>query len=404
MRVRVLVVLVVLVVLSLAGALAASATHAADAPLDWTPAERARIGAHGPWPPAPRPDRSNRVSGQPAAIAFGQRMFFDGRLSAGATVTCAGCHQPGRAWTDGRATAQALAPGVRNTQTLANLPSQRWFGWGGSSDSLWMASLRAIVDPREMGSSVAPLARRVRQHADLSCAYTQVFERAPPADDDLLAVDVAKALAAFQATLVTVRTPFDEFRDALVRNDRAAMARYPLAAQRGLRLFIGRGNCTLCHGGPNFSHGAFHDTGVPFFTRRGEVDPGRHLGLREVQASPLNLLGRFNDDASRDNAIGTRHARLEHRHWGAWRTPSLRNVSATAPYMHDGSVESLRDVLLHYSDLPEERLHADGERILRPLRLSPAELDDLLAFLRSLDGDAPLPDFNARDPLQARCP
>ncbi len=176
------------------------------------------------------------------------------------------------------------------------------------------------------------------------------------------------------------------------------------AAQRGLRLFIGRGNCALCHTGPAFSNGEFHDTGVPFFLRPGVVDPGRHLGLREVQASPLNLLGRFNDDASRDNAIGTRHARLEHRHWGAWRTPSLRNVSATAPYMHDGSVESLRDVLLHYSDLPEERLHADGERILRPLRLSPAELDDLLAFLRSLDGDAPLPDFNARDPLQARCP
>jgi cytochrome c peroxidase len=394
-----------LVVIGIAGALAvASVTHAAEAPLDWTAAERARIAAHGPWPPSPRPDRSNRVSGQSAAIAFGQRLFFDGRLSAGATVTCAGCHQPGRAWTDGRATAQALAPGVRNTQTLVNLPLQRWFGWGGSSDSLWMASLRAIVDPREMGSSVAPLARRVRQHADLSCAYTQVFERAPPADDDLLAVDIAKALAAFQETLITVRTPFDDFRDALVRGDRAAMTRYPAAAQRGLRLFIGRGNCTLCHGGPNFSHGAFHDTGVPFFTRRGEVDPGRHLGLREVQASALNLLGRFNDDASRDNAIGTRHARLEHRHWGAWRTPSLRNVSATAPYMHDGSVESLRDVLLHYSDLPEERLHADGERILRPLRLSPAEMDDLLAFLQSLDGDAPLPDFNARDPLQARCP
>jgi cytochrome c peroxidase len=394
-----------LVVIGIAGALAvASVTHAAEAPLDWTAAERARIAAHGPWPPSPRPDRSNRVSGQSAAIAFGQRLFFDGRLSAGATVTCAGCHQPGRAWTDGRATAQALAPGVRNTQTLVNLPLQRWFGWGGSSDSLWMASLRAIVDPREMGSSVAPLARRVRQHADLSCAYTQVFERAPPADDDLLAVDIAKALAAFQETLITVRTPFDDFRDALVRGDRAAMTRYPAAAQRGLRLFIGRGNCTMCHGGPNFSHGAFHDTGVPFFTRRGEVDPGRHLGLREVQASALNLLGRFNDDASRDNAIGTRHARLEHRHWGAWRTPSLRNVSATAPYMHDGSVESLRDVLLHYSDLPEERLHADGERILRPLRLSPAEMDDLLAFLQSLDGDAPLPDFNARDPLQARCP
>lgn len=392
-----------LALLGIAGVLAASVAQAADATLDWTPTEQARIAAHGPWPPAVVRDPSNRVSGQPAAIAFGLRLFFDGRISAGATVTCAGCHQPDRAWTDGRATAQALAPGARNTQTLVNLPLHRWFGWGGSSDSLWMASLRAIIDPREMGSSVAPLARRVRQHADLSCSYRQAFARTPPDDDDLVAVDVAKALAAFQETLITARTPFDAFRDALVRNDRETMAQYPAAAQRGLRLFIGRGNCTLCHGGPNFSHGAFHDTGVPFFTRRGEVDPGRHLGLREVQASPLNLLGRFNDDATRDNAVGTRHARLEHRHWGAWRTPSLRNVTATAPYLHDGSAATLRDVLQHYSDLPEERLHADGERLLRPLRLSAAEMDDLMAFLQSLDGAAPLPDLTSLDAPQPGC-
>lgn len=370
-------------------ALLVAAAGAAAQPLDWTAAERARIAAHGPWPPSPKRDPSNRVSGQPAAIAFGQRLFFDGRLSAPRTVSCAFCHQPERAWTDGRATTQALAPGDRNTQPLFNLRLQRWYGWAGSSDSLWMASLRAIVDPREMGASVAHVAREVRRRPDLSCGYRHAFGAPPGDDDDRVAIDVVKALAAFQETLVTGRTPFDEFRDALARNDRAAMARYPQAAQRGLRLFIGRGNCTLCHGGPNFSNGEFHDTGVPFFVRVGEVDPGRHAGLRALHASPFNLLGRFNDDASRSTAIATRHARLEHRNWGEWRTPSLREVAATGPYMHNGSLATLHDVLRHYSELPEDRLHADGERLLRALKLTAGEIDDLVAFLQSLSAATP---------------
>jgi cytochrome c peroxidase len=360
-------------------------------PVEWTAAERARIAAHGPWPPpaALSRDPGNRVSGDAAAIAFGQRLFFDGRLSAPRTISCAFCHQPERAWTDGRATTQALSPGDRNTQPLLNLRLQRWYGWGGSSDSLWMASLRALVDPREMGASTSHVAREVRRRPDLACDYRRSFRRDPPDDDDLVAIDVVKALAAFQETLVTGRTPFDAFRDALLRDDRAAQARYPQAAQRGLRLFIGRGNCTLCHSGPNFSNGEFHDTGVPFFVRVGEVDPGRHAGLRAVQASPYNLLGRFNDDASRANAIATRHARLEHRNWGEWRTPSLREVAATAPYMHNGSLATLREVIDHYASLNEERLHADGERLLRALDLDPAERDDLVAFLQTLSSTVP---------------
>jgi len=381
-------------------AVACAASAAAAQPIEWSAAERKRIVAHGPWPPPMTRDPSNRVSGDAAAIAFGERLFFDGRLSASGVISCAWCHQPGRAWTDGRATAQALGSGDRNTQTLVNLRQQRWFGWGGSSDSLWMASLRAVVDPREMGASVAHLAREVRRRNDLACDYRRVFEQPPPADDDELAIDIAKALAAFQETLVSGRTPFDDFRDAMTRGDRAAMARYPIPAQRGLRLFIGRGNCTLCHGGPNFSNGEFHDTGVPFFVRVGEVDPGRYAGLRNVQASPFNLLGRFNDDASRSSAIATRHMRLEHRNWGEWRTPSLRDVAATPPYMHNGSLATLRDVLQHYSDLPEDRLHAGGERLLRALTLRADEIDDLLGFLHSLSSPA-MPDVLPAGPQPA---
>ena len=108
-----------------------------------------------------------------------------------------------------------------------------------------------------------------------------------------------------------------------------------------------------------------------------------------MRGNPHNLLGKFNDDKTRATATGTKHVEMQHRNFGEWRVPGLRNVAQTAPYMHNGSLATLRDVVLHYSELNEERLHADGERVLKPLRLSPAEVDDLVAFLESL---SPLPD------------
>jgi len=194
---------------------------------------------------------------------------------------------------------------------------------------------------------------------------------------------VGKALAAFQETIVSGRTPFDDFRDALEGNDRAAAARYPLAAQRGLRLFVGRGNCGACHFGPTFSNGEFHDTGVPFFTARG-VDPGRHGGLRKLQANAFNLLGAHNDDGSGSSAVKTRRVAVGHRNFGEFKVPSLRNVAQTAPYMHNGSLATLADVVRHYSGISPDRLHSDGESLLKPLRLSQEESADLVAFLESL--------------------
>jgi cytochrome c peroxidase len=116
--------------------------------------------------------------------------------------------------------------------------------------------------------------------------------------------------------------------------------------------------------------------------------PGRHGGIKALLASRYNLLGRFNDDPARSTATSTRHVRLEHRNFGEFKVPSLRNLARTAPYMHNGSLRTLREVLRHYSELDENRLHADGERILVALRLSEQETDDLLAFLDSLNEPA----------------
>ncbi len=135
------------------------------------------------------------------------------------------------------------------------------------------------------------------------------------------------------------------------------MARYPLAAQRGLQIFVGKGNCSVCHFGPNFTSGEFEDAGVPHFAEKGRVDPGRHGGIAALQASPFNLLGPYNDDPEGAAGVPTRHVEQLHRNWGEFRVPSLRNVALTAPYMHNGSLATLGDVVRHYSELDEERLH-----------------------------------------------
>jgi cytochrome c peroxidase len=337
--------------------------------------EKQKILAHGPWPPTPRKDPSNRVSGKRAAIALGERLFFEPRLSSTGSVLCATCHVPFRSFQDARARGLGLEEVDRNTPGLQNVALYRWYGWDGGNDSLWAQSIRPLLDPREMRATPSHVAGTVRKL--FAKEYQAAFARRPPSNDEELLVDVGKALAAFQETLTTKRTPFDDFRDGLATD-------YPLAAQRGLQIFVGKGNCSVCHFGPQFTNGEFSDIGVPFFAAKGRVDPGRHDGIRNVKASPYNLLGRFNDDTSRASATSTQHVDLQHRNFGEFRVPSLRNVALTAPYMHNGSLATLRDVVKHYSDINEDRLHADGEKILRKLHLTPAEIEDLVAFLESL--------------------
>lgn len=352
--------------------------------LDFTPAEQAQIASHGPWPQAQRADASNGLLNQPNAQRWGASLFFDVRLSANQTMSCASCHQPNRAFQDGLPTAVGRTAGERNTPSLLDVAQWRWLGWDGAHDSLWAASLTPLLSDGEMQQSVPSLAHRVRTTPELAAGYQEAFQSRLPDGDEELVVHLAKALAAYQATLVSPRTPFDEFRDALSRHDTASAANYPLPAQRGLRLFLGEGRCTTCHAGPRFTNGEFGDIGVPFFVASG-VDAGRYRGLQKLLASPYNRLGPHNDGGPGDAGdIGTRHVTLEPRHFGEFRVPSLRQLTRTAPYMHNGSLATLEDVVQHYSALPEERLHVDGERILRPLNLSESQQADLAAFLRSL--------------------
>lgn len=348
-------------------------------------AERAALLRHGPWPPPVAQDPGNAASGQTAAIALGRRLFSESRLSPDGRMACATCHQPGRAFSDGLPRAIGREPLERNTPSLLNAVHQRWQGWDGAADSLWSQALRPLLDPREMASRPEHVSRLLIDDTELAAAYRAVFGPASQQPEEQVMVNAAKALGAYVGSLVSPRTTFDEFRDALARGDAQAAARYPASALRGARLFVGKAACHVCHSGPMFSHGEFGDIGLRFFVRPGVVDAGRHGGIQALRRSPYNLLSRWSDSPADDPAtLKTRQLMAQHRNFGEFKVPSLRSVADTPPYMHDGQLATLEEVIRHYSELDLERLHADGDQILRPLHLSAQEQVELLDFLRTL--------------------
>ena len=423
----------------------AAQAHAALA-LEWSEQEKRAIARHGPWPQPVLPDRSNRGSGNADAVVLGGALFFDVRLSPKGDMACASCHQSGRAFSDGRDRAHGRERLDRNTPGLWNAGLGRWFGWDGGADSLWGFALRPMLNTVELAASPSHVARLLRSDAAYACLHRNAFDialnapkgvpgnaqtntlnrgqsrsqrqssegdkskqgagatKAAPAApavntaDERLMVDAAKALAAFMETLQSGKSAFDELHDALARGDAAAAARYPEDARRGLRLFTERGQCAVCHFGPNFSNGEFHEVGIPYLVDKGRVDPGRQGGIKLVRADRYNLLGAFSDDASRASGSRTRHVAENHANYGQFKTPSLRNVELTAPYMHNGKLATLRDVVQHYSEIPEDRLHQDGEALLKPLRLTEGEANDLVAFLRTLTSKT-FPEVNAATPV-----
>ena len=360
--------------------------YSAALALDFSADEISLIKSHGPWPPAPVVDDSNRVSGNPLAIEFGEQLFFERDLSVDNRMSCAGCHLPQVGFTDGQDIGFGRGRLNRNTSSVLNIGGNRWFGWGGENDSLWAQSVRPILAADELASSASIVKEAVMERDDYRDKYLRLFGNPAAHDEELVLVNIAKALAAYQETLFSQRAPFDEFRDALLANDQQGIDAFPEDAKRGLKLFIGEGRCNVCHLGPRFSSGEFGDIGIPFFIAGG-VDAGRYHGIKAMRINRFNLLGKYNDGKVSDNGLASQQVRLTHRNWGEFKVPGLRDVSRTAPYMHNGSIQTLEAVIDHYSEINEDRLHADGERILRPLNLSDRQKDDLLAFLRSLGSD-----------------
>ena len=174
------------------------------------------------------------------------------------------------------------------------------------------------------------------------------------------------------------------FRETLAKGAAPSAWNFSEPATRGLKLFIGKGGCTNCHSGPNFSNGEFFTTGLSQFKPQGKPDPGRPDGVRQLVESQFNLLGRYNDDASGNSAAHTKKVAMEKNAQGEFKVPSLRNLVLTAPYGRDGRVETIAEVVRHYADIDPISAHAKDGRPAVPLKLSLREQTDLVVFLESL--------------------
>lgn len=362
-----------------------SLNNHANASQLFTAEEKARILSHGPWPLKTLNDQTNRFSGNPQAIALGKTLFNEKQLSPSGKFSCSSCHKKNLEFADGLKVSKAVGVNPRNTPSLVNARFRRWFGWSGSIDTLWGVGLRALLNPIEMASSAEHVSSYVTSSPTLSGKLNALLApQSVPHETTEKLVIIGKLIAAYVETIVSRETPFDRFRLAVEFDDKIAMEAYPKAAQRGLKLFVGRGQCSVCHFGPLFTNNEFSDIGISYFLKPNGVDKGRYQGIKDLKKSPFNSGGHYSDDKSGMQAFMTNRVKLRHRNWGEFRVPSLRSVANTAPYMHNGSIETLSDVVNHYSNLNEERLHTDGVAILQSLNLSSSEREDLVAFLRTL--------------------
>ena len=302
--------------------------------------DRPRRRARARGRPPSHPIRPIASPAMPEAIAFGRRLFFDPRFSPNGYIACVACHQPDRSFTDNLPRARGLAPVERNAIALQNLRRLRAGTAGAAtSDSLWMASLRPILDAREIGGSAEKVAFVIETGDGVACRYRAAFGDDPSAHDaETVLVNVAKALAAYQETLVTGRTPFDDFRDALGARRTASVVLSARCAARAQDLLRARQLFRLPQGSQ------FHRWRVSWHRRcavrrPGDVPtPGTSRVCRRCGQAASTFWDATTTIAAKAGASRrARRSRSTSRERGKWRTPSLRNVAVTAPYLHNGT-------------------------------------------------------------------
>ncbi|QOJ35387.1 MAG: c-type cytochrome [Nitrospira sp.] len=277
-------------------------------------------------------------------IELGRWLFFDTRLSKNGTIACANCHMPSLAFTDGQAVSSGInrLQGGRSAPTGINRVYSKAQFWDGRADTLEDQSIGPFVNPVEHGfTDHDELVARIKQIDGYRALFQEVFGR------EVTAADVGRAIASFQRTLLSGNSPADRFD---IGGDETALS---ASAQRGLELFRGKARCTRCHSGFNFSDEKYHNLGIGWDTNT--VDLGRYL----VAKNPEDV--------------------------GAFKTPTLREVSRTAPYMHDGRFATLEEVVDFYNQGGIKNPHLDNTLI--PLELTAEEKRDVVAFLRSLNGE-----------------
>ncbi len=386
---------------------------------------------YSPLPPLP-PSPTNAVADDPSAALLGQALFFDPRLSDPGTVSCSSCHQPELSWTDGLPLAEGVSTAARHAMSLWNVAYNRWFFWDGRKDSLWSQALAPFEDAREHASSRLGVLHVIGADPVLREAYSGVFGVLPALSDgarfpaqarpvpgqpdhphalawdgmskedressNVAYANVGKSIAAFERQLLTGRAAFDIFVEGLREGDAEKLGVLSESAQRGFGLFVGKGRCFLCHDGPNFTDREFHSNRIPVTNLQ---DAGRARGIQDLYQDPFNGASVHADDGGRSARTKLSIAPKSLHFPGEFKTPSLRNVARTAPYMHEGQMQTLEEVLEFYSTM-EDSLPPDptGERFLQPREFSEQEIRQLIAFLESLT-DEKLPERLSRAPTAA---
>lgn len=306
----------------------------------------------------------------PTAVELGKLLFFDNRISGDADIRCAQCHVPEQAWSDGLPLSEGY-PGTsyfRNTKTILNAAHADYFYWDGRLDGedLPTQARDSITDSHFHAADGRIMAQRLKQVPE----YVELFEKAYGGEPSF--GRMINALAAFERTLVSRNVPFDRY----MRGDRSALS---ASARRGLDLFQGKAGCIRCHNGPYFSDGKPHNIAAP---ENPDVfqDPMRHITFRSTLAS-LGTPNYFN--LRRDP--GYFAVSNDPKDMGSFITPTLREVSRTAPYMHSGMLPTLASVVEFYDG--GGGTDPNKTPLLKPLGLSGQEKSDLVALLESLNGD-----------------
>jgi len=363
-------------------------------------------------------DPSNAYEHNAGAAKFGRILFEDQRFSRNGEVACSTCHLSTRNFQDDSTVGHGVGTGRRRTMPVMGASYSPFLFWDGRKDSLWSQALGPIEDAAEHGFNRSQLAALVRaDHAD---AYEEVFGPLPqlpavlpvasPQGDDAeraawarlpaatredinrIFANAGKAIAAYEAQISYGESAFDRYVAASLAGDANGQTALTAQQARGLKLFIGKGQCGTCHNGPLFTDHAFHNTGVPAHAGTAP-DQGRAEGVQRLLADEFNCLGRYSDARPEQcgelNFVSVDDPQL----MGAFRTPSLRNVALRAPYMHAGQIATLEGVVAHYASSPratvgESELALAGKAgsTRQPIRLSPAEIRDVAAFLRALSG------------------
>ena len=370
------------------------------------------------WPGPPPADPTNSWADSDAAAALGQALFFDRGLSSTGTVSCATCHRPERAFSDGLRVAVGVGNGPRRTMTVLDSAHQSWLGWDGRADTLWSQALQPIERDIEMGSNRRSALLRVATDPLLRQRWQSAFGESPLAPEgasseqiDAAFAKLGKAIASYERRLVTGPSSFDRWVAQWTQQGApprvSADENMSASALRGLALFTGRAGCWQCHGGPMLSDGEFHALGAPGRPERGggvSSDSGRYGGVDILKSSAFTSAGPHSDAPDGARAKLVRSLVRVPDQFGAMRTPSLRHAAIGGPYFHEGQFDSLEDVVRFYSTLEgAQSLDHHQEQVLSRLDLSAAESADLVAFLRSAAGSSP-PETWTRDPWRETRP